>query len=203
MRYDLSALLLPLLLWTGCGETADNRPIAGDIDAIKIEANATVMAATASVQMSARVYYTLDIPDRNVTENVEWLSSNTTIATVDGLGVVHGGSAGGNVTVSGSYESFLDSVQITVYALERLEVVSPETNVTREQTLQLHAEGTFENGTKRDVSDAVVWRLGKSEENNATLEQNGTLYTGDANGTLDINISRYDVNASLRLYVTP
>ncbi len=203
MRYDLPILLLPLLLWTGCGENAGNRPIAGDIDSIKVEANATAMAATASVQVSARAYYTLDIPDRNVTEDVEWLSSNTTIATVDGLGVVRGGSAGGNVTVSGTYESFGGSVRITVYALKSLEAVSPEINVTQEQTLRLHALGTFEDGSKRDVSDAVVWRLGKSQENNASLEQNGTLYTGDANGTLDINISRYDVNTSLRLYVTP
>lgn len=202
MHY-VSLLLLSLLFLTGCGETPDNPPIAGDIDHIKVEANASTMAATEAVRTDATVYYTLDVPERNVTENVEWTSSNTTIATVDGMGTVHGGSAGGNVTISGTYESFGDSVRITVYALKSLEVLSPETNVTQEQRLQLHAEGIFEDGRKRDVSSAVIWQLGKSGENNATLEQNGTLYTGDANGTLDINISRYDINASLRLYVMP
>ena len=69
--------------------------------------------------------------------------------------------------------------------------------------MQLRAEGTFDDDTTLDVTKSMTWVLGNKGDSNATLEQNGTLYTGDANGTLDINVSRYDVNASLQITVTP
>jgi len=200
--YSKGVLLALALAFAGCGENS-NVPLAGDIVAVAVEANETAFYATEQVQMTATAGYTHDIPDRNVTENVTWYESNNTVATVDAVGRVSGAGTGGDVEITGSYKQFGDSVVLHVYALETVQIIAPELNVPQEQTLQLQALGTFEDGTELDVSDSMLWILGNAGESNATLEQNGTLYTGDANGTLEINVTRYDVNASIRINVTP
>lgn len=190
------------LFFAGCGENS-NAPLAGDITAVTVEANATALYAVQQVQMTAIASYTLGIADRNVTENVDWSESNSSIATVDANGLVSGGKYGGDVEITGSFKQFGDSVFLTVHALTSVEITATETNVSQEQTLQLYAKGTFDDNTTLDVTNAVTWTLGNAGESNASLEQNGTLYTGDANGTLEINVTRYDVNDSLQITVLP
>ena len=193
------------LLFAGCGENS-NIPLAGDIEAITVEANVSTFYATQQVQMTATASYTHDIADRNVTENVTWSESNRTLATVDASGLVSGRSGGGDVKITGSYKQFGDTATLHVHALTSVAIVAPDanlSNVTQEQTLHLRAEGTFDDNTTLDVTKSMTWVLGNKGDSNASLEQNGTLYTGDANGTLDINVSRYDVNASLQITVTP
>jgi len=202
--YSRGILIAAAWLLVGCGENS-NTPLAGDIASIAVEANATTFYATRNVQMNAVASYTNGVPDSNVTEFLTWSESNSSIATVDISGLVAGGSEGGDVEITGSYNQFFDSAVIHVHALTSvtLSIENNETNLSQEQTLQLQALGTFDDNTTLDVTESMTWILGNAGESNATLEQNGTLYTGDANGTLDINVTRYDVNASLTVTVTP
>ena len=202
--YSRGILIAAAWLLVGCGENS-NTPLAGDIASIAVEANATTFYATRNVQMNAVASYTNGVPDSNVTDYIDWSESNSSIATVDINGLVAGGSEGGDVEITGSYSQFFDSAIIHVHALTSvtLSIENNETNLSQEQTLQLQALGTFDDNTTLDVTESMTWILGNAGESNATLEQNGTLYTGDANGTLDINVTRYDVNASLTVTVTP
>ncbi|GEM_PF-2597160 len=195
--------LLVLLWFAGCGETHTNDPLAGDIERIEVDVNQTKMYATRSVLATATAYYTLGVPERNVTEYIEWASSNTTIADFDDIGIVGGRESGGNVTIMGRFDEFEDGKQIEVIALVSARILPPESNLSREQTLQLKVEGTFADGKVLEVGEAMSWTLGGTADSNASIDQNGTLYTGDFNGTLEVNVSRYDVNDSLRLYVAP
>jgi hypothetical protein len=70
--------------------------------------------------------------------------------------------------------------------------------------LQLYALGTFDDDTTLDVTqgEGITWVLGNAGDSNASLEQNGTLYTGNAVGTFEINVTRYDVNDSFEINVT-
>jgi len=198
--------LAALAVFGGCGESS-NIPLAGDIVDINIssDGNVTSFYATQTVQMTATASYTNDVPDRNVTKDITWESNDTNIAGVDVVGLVSGGSAGGDVEITGSYKQFASSMVLTVHALTSLEINATDanlSNVTQEQTLHLRAEGTFDDNTTLDVTNSVKWVLGNKGDSNASLDQNGTLYTGDANGTLDINVSRYDINASLEINIT-
>lgn len=198
----LRGIVLALgMLLAGCGEN-DNPPLAGDIASILVEANATTFYATRQVQMTATASYTHGIEDRNVTENMQWSETNASIATVDAVGLVSGGAFGGDVEISGRYEQFGNGVSLHVIALQSAEIVSDESNLSQEQTLQLRAEGMFEDGATLEVTDSMFWVM-DAGESNASIEQNGTLYTGDANGTIEINVTRYDVNATLHLTVSP
>ncbi len=192
------------LLFTGCGENS-NTPVAGDVVSVRVEANQTVFYATQQVQLNAIVSYTEGVPERNATESMGWTPSDGDVASVDGFGVVSGGSSGGDVEITGSYKQFSDSVTLYVHALKSVAISAEnnDTNLSQEQTLQLHVLGTFDDNTTLDVTESMTWVLGNAGESNATLEQNGTLYTGDANGTLDINVSRYDVNATMQVNVAP
>jgi len=198
--------LAALAVLGGCGESS-NMPLAGDITDINVssDGNVTSFYATQKVQMTATASYTNDVPDRDVTQYVTWSSSDTNKASVTEVGLVSGGSTGGDVEITGSYKSFASSMILTVHALTSIEINATDanlSNVTQEQTLHLRAEGTFDDNATLDVSDSVRWILGNAGDSNATLDQNGTLYTGDANGTLDINVSRYDINASLEINIT-
>ncbi|OQX57352.1 MAG: hypothetical protein B5M52_07615 [Helicobacteraceae bacterium 4484_230] len=135
------------------------------------------MYADEKIQFIATVSYSEDVPDRNVTESVKWHSSNTTIAEVSPTGMVTATKESGTVEITADYDQFNDTKSIVVYAL----------------TLN----------TKRDITfdEKLEWVLTKPDDSNASLEQNGTLYTGDKNTTLDINVTRYDINASLKINV--
>ena len=195
------------LLILGCGENS-NVPLAGDIDSLSVEANATEFYATQQVQMTATASYTLDVPDENVTAFIDWSESNSSIATVDGSGLVSGAEFGGDVEITGSFEQFSDSAIVHVHALTSVEINASDTNlstVTQEQTMQLYALGTFDDNTTLDVTQGigVNWIKGSGfSDSNATLERNGTLYTGNAEGILEINVTRYDVNDSFEINVT-
>ena len=192
-----------VLILGGCGETPDNTPLAGDIEGIGIEANATRILATEQAAVEATVYYTLDVPDRNVTENVEWTSSNTSIATVSADGIVSGAGEGGVVSIKAEYKRFDASTDIEVIALRSLEIVADDANLSQERYVPLHCEGTFEDESRRDVTGAVTWLLVASGESNASIDANGTLYTGDADGSLVVRAERFDVNTTRTFTVTP
>ncbi|MEJ2467761.1 MAG: hypothetical protein P8Y65_01785 [Campylobacterales bacterium] len=194
------------LLFFGCGENS-NIPLAGDIDSLAVEANATEFYATRKVQMVATASYTNDVPDLNVTPFIDWSESNTSIAMADTDGVVIGAEYGGDVEITGSYKQYFDSEILHVHALTSVEINASDTDlstVTQEQTLQLYALGTFDDDTTLDVTqgEGITWVLGNAGDSNASLEQNGTLYTGNAVGTLEINVTRYDVNDSFEINVT-
>ena len=174
MQSKWIALMLAALALTGCGENS-NTPLAGDITAITVDANVSTFYATQQVQMTAIASYTHDIADHNVTESVDWYESNSTLATVDTAGLVSGGSAGGDVEITGSYKEFGDSMTLHVYALTSVAIIAPDTNVSQEQTLQLHAEGMFDDNATLDVTDSMTWVLGNAGDSNATLENVGSV----------------------------
>lgn len=191
-------------LWlAGCGDTATNAPVSGDIAGLSSDANVSQMYATGQIRMTATASYTQGVPDRNVTEYVNWDSNDTSIVTVSAEGVVSGYSVGGNATITAGYNRFSSVNTIAVIGLERISIDANETNVSVEQTIQLTAAGTFEDNATFDVTQGVTWSITAPDDSNASIEQNGTLYTGDLNGTLDINVTRYDVNASLTLSIAP
>lgn len=203
MRIKTALSILAMLLFSGCGDSG-SAPLAGDIESLRIEANASSLYATQTLQLEAFATYSHDIDERNVTENVEWYTSDSSIAAVSADGLVSGTEYGGVVEITADYDhTFNDSVSLYVYGLESIQIDANETNLTQEQTLQLQATGTFEDSSVMDVTDAVLWVLDKRDDNNASLEQNGTLYTGDANGTLEVIVYRYDLNATLMVEVLP
>jgi len=199
----LFILLFSVIWWAGCGSDATNVPSAGDIAGLTSEANQTQMYATQQIQMTATVSYSQGLPDRNVTEYVSWDSNDTDIATVTVYGVVGAGSVGGDINITASYDHFSSVNTINVIGLSTITVDCNETNLTLGQTVQLSATGTFEDNASFDISNKVVWTLYPPTDSNASIEQNGTLYTGDINGTLEVVVIRYDVNATASLLVAP
>lgn len=193
MRFFMAVIIG---LWiAGCGD-ATNAPAAGDIAGLTSDANQSQMYATQQIQMVATASYTQGVPDRNVTEYVTWDSNDTSIADVTTDGVVYGSSAGGDVNITASFESFYSVNTITVIGLNAISIDANETNLTVEQTVQITATGTFEDNATLDITESVTWVMTVPDDSNATLESNGTLYTGDVNGTIELNATRGDVNAS-------
>jgi hypothetical protein len=202
-------LLMPLF-FLGCGDNT-NTPLAGDVASISVSPQGSDLYATQKLQMTATAHYTQGVPDSNVTVNITWESSDTGMAffsptdiTANKIGLLTAGTKGGDVNITGFYDQFADSAIVHMHALESMDLNTSDANLSdvhQEQTLHLRAWGTFDDNTTLDITDSVLWVLGNAGDSNATLDQNGTLYTGDANSTLDVNVTRDDVNASLQINV--
>ncbi len=194
-------ILIVAFMISGCGVN-DNLPIVGDVVKIEVESSSSKIYATQQAQLDTTASFSLGLKERNITEDIYYDSSNTTVATVDDNGLVKGAEGGGVVTITGWYRGFSDHVDIEVIPLVSVQILSNETNLTLQKSIDLNVSGTFEDNVSFDVTDDMSWILSlKPDESNASLEQNGSLYSGDKNGTLQVDVLRYDINDSIKLYV--
>lgn len=97
---------------------------------------------------------------RDITDEVDWSSDPTTVATVDDEGEVTGVSAGtAEITAtSGSIEGS-DNVTVRTLNVTSLDVTPDDATIPPFCTQQFAAEATFEDGSKVDVTSSanIVW----------------------------------------------
>ena len=118
----------------------------------------------ATLQMTATGSYD-DGSVNNITTKVTWSSSDTTKATVSSSGVVKGVSAGSaTIDASSANISGSTTVGVTVASLVSIQISPSTVSAITGQTVSFRATGTFADGGKADVTDAVVW-----SDNNAKV----------------------------------
>ncbi len=194
-------MLTVALLLSGCGDSS-NTPAISDIKSIKVDVNSSKIYSTDTAQMSAIAYFDTDRSQIDITSAILYDSSNTTIATVTDSGVISGVSGGGVVEIHGWYRGLGDSATLDVVALKEIQITTDELNISTQSYVQLSSTGSFEDNYTADISSHVSWSIVESpDESNLSLEQNGTLYSGDKNGTITIRATRYDINNTIELYV--
>lgn len=161
----LGGLLINLLMAGGCTTDGDDDPLIEaldlaelDIESLTVNATNPVVAPERTVQFTA----TGRRPDnstRDVTEAVRWSSSEPAVATIDATGLV-ATRAIGTTTITAQVGNLADRLDLTVSDadVQSLDLSQSPTQTEACRNLTLVANGSFADGTIRDVTEEVQWQ---------------------------------------------
>lgn len=146
----------------------------------------------ATRQFTATAMYS-DGSTQNVTTSATWTSSTTATATVSdttgskGLAI---GVAGGTASISAAFGGLSGSTNLTVVALDRLDLSPANPSLARGTTMSLTATAVYSNGATQNVTSSANWSTGAA----------GTATVGDTAGSkgvlAGVNVGSTTVSAS-------
>jgi uncharacterized protein YjdB len=162
--------------------TANVSCTAPVLNAIAVATPSPSLASGSTEQLTATGTYS-DKSTQDLTTQVVWQSSDSTVAVVSGTGVLTALKAG-SVTVTATMNSVSGTAGVVVIAptLSSITVTPAAFSIASGQSKQLSALGTYSNGTTQDVTSQATW---SSSASAATVDSTG-LVTGASAGTSTI-----------------
>jgi uncharacterized protein YjdB len=137
----------------------------------------------------------------DISTQVIWSSSSTSVATVDRSGLATSVAAGIS-TITATHQTISGNTILTVTSagLTSISVTPTNPTVARGATQQFTAIGTYSDGTSRDITSPVTWR--STNISVVTVSSTG-LATAVAPGTATITAASGNISQSVNLTVTP
>ncbi len=158
---------------------------------------ATVVAGSTQ-QFTAIGTYT-DGTMQNLTNSVNWSSSATSVATVNGAGLAKGVAQGAaNITAATGSISVSATLTVSAPVLVTVAVSPSSASIADGTTQQFTATGTFSDGSTQDLTNSASWT--SSPPNFATITSAG-LATGKGIGNATITATSGSVSGSASLAV--
>ena len=145
--------------------------------------SATAVAVGTTQQFSLYGVYA-DGSTQNLTAGAAWISSDSTMASVNSAGVVAGVSQG-QVTIQATYGLFSATAQVYVTPpyLSQIAVTPASSTIPLGSTEQFQAIGTYTDGSAQDITNIAQWSAGA---NGVARESVTGLATGTTQGTTTI-----------------
>ena len=171
---------------------------APTITSISITPDDMTLAIGVGQQYVASAIYS-DGSIQDLVTGVQWTSSNTTVATIDGNGLATT-LASGDTTITATVGSFTDSSVITVVPAHLQSITLSPTNVTMPASTlqQFTAVGNFDDGSTQ-VLVSAAWL--SSSPGVLTIDGNG-LATAVSAGTTTVSVTSGSVSASTSVTVS-
>jgi uncharacterized protein YjdB len=144
----------------------------------------------------------------DITTEVSWTSSDTTVATVvNNTGLATGAAAGTTtITATSIYnpQGIRGYATLTVSPVPLVLITVTPTNpyITIGSTLQFTATGTYADGTTKDITTQVTWTSSNTTYAtiNSTGFASGTLYVGITTITATLGIISGSTTLTVQLY---
>jgi hypothetical protein len=197
--------LVALATWAGCGGGSGtgsgtvNNPA---LSSIQVSGPATTLAAGASQQMSAIGSYN-NGTQQNITTNVQWSSSDTSVATINSSGMLTA-KAHGSVTVTAVLNNVSGSTNLTVTtALVSITVSAATLAMAPGTAQQFIATGNYSDGSTQNLTGKVTWASSNTAA--ATVSNSNPtqgLTKALATGSTAISASMGQVVGTVTLTVT-
>lgn len=177
-------------------------PASVTLQSIVVTAPNTAVLVGTSQQFTATGTFSNN-STQDLTSQVTWSSSDTSLATIDQNG--RAGAAGpGSVQITATSGGVSGTMTLTVapltVTLQSIAVTPANATVAAGASQQFVATGTFSNGTTQDLTNQVAWS--SSSDAIATISQGGTA-SAVAAGTATIRAESGGVSGSRDLVVTP
>ena len=124
---------------------------------LNIEGDTTRLAAGTSTRLRALANYT-DGSQQLATQQVDWVSSDDSLAVVDAAGKLTALQAG-TVNISASLAGVTSTyvVEISDASLQQLSIEPASAVLTPGTRLRLRAQGQFSDGSSQDLTEQVLW----------------------------------------------
>ena len=162
---------------------------SSDITSIEIAGGIEVISVGFPVALTLNANTDEGVSSTDLTSAADWTSSDNSVATVSGSGVVTG-LADGAVTISAAFGNLSDSTTVTVSSapLSSIEIIAPAPDINECGFLQLTAMGTFAGEeAARDITNDVIWNV---VEDNAVADTDvpGLILSNNA-GVINVQAS--------------
>ena len=204
-----TGILLFSVLLTACSGVKNTsqqgggggQPVSASLTAVNVTPPAASIATAATMSLHATGTFS-DGSTQDLTSSAQWKSTDTSVATVSGAGVVTG-VATGVVTVTARSGSFSGTATLTVSDagtnLTSIVISPANPSVPVNTTQQLTAVGSYSDGSSRDLTALVTW--GSSTIASATVDVAG-LVKGVAAGSSTITATLGSITGSTSVTVT-
>jgi trimeric autotransporter adhesin len=142
-----------------------------------------------------------DNSTQDLTTEVTWASSTTSVATVSSGGLATGVGVGAT-TISATKGGITGSTVVTVVSLPlvSIAVTPPNPSIAKGTTQQFTATGTYSDNSTQDLTTQVTWA---SDTTGVATISGGGLATAVAVGTAHISATKGAITGSTGLTVTP
>jgi uncharacterized protein YjdB len=171
-KFQMSVAVLCLGLLAGCSTSSTPKVITQPtLKSIQITLAQASVAAGLGDQLTATGQYS-DGTNKDLSATVTWTSSNQTVATVSGAGVIST-AAQGTATITGSLSGVTGSATLTVNApaIKSLTISSTNAKIAQGTNVQFTATGTMTDGSMQNVTALVTWT--SSNPSAVTINVNG------------------------------
>jgi uncharacterized protein YjdB len=171
-RVVIISLVLGLIGFAGCGDNASQAPDV-TLESIAITPGAPSVAAGTSLQLVATGTYS-DATTANLSNQVTWSVSASTVATISATGLLQG-IAPGTVTVTASLDGISGSrdAAITAGQLTSIAVTPANPTLAAGTSTTLTATGTFSDRSTQDLTSQVTWS--SDNTSHVTVAATGTV----------------------------
>ena len=141
-----------------------------------------------------------DNSTQNLTSQVTWASATTSVATITSAGLATAVATGtSNISAKLGGVSGSTVLTVTAAALQSIAVTPANPSVSKGETQQFTATGTYSDSTTQNLTSQVTWASATTSV--ATITSAG-LATAVATGTSNINATLGGVSGSTVLTVT-
>ncbi len=183
----------------GVSSTASVSVTAATLDSINISPNTSSLAAGTNIQLTASGVYS-DLSTQNLTAQVSWQSSNSSIAEIDQNGLVTGNTTG-TVTITVNFNGTSNSalIDITAANLNTIVITPDAVSLANGTNINLQANGIYSDQSIQNLTSVVTWQ----SSNTLIAEVNSEgLVTSHNVGTVTISASKGAVTSSTSVTVT-
>jgi hypothetical protein len=205
--YLISGLIITLLL-SACGNSEDADKVKAaleinqlDISAIELSSAKIIMEELESLKITAKAVIGDDISGSlDISNKVQWSSSNNDIATISSSGQLTGKSVG-FVTVTAKLADLLGTIdiQLSDASLETIDIInSPSPVSVCRSGYELKANGNYDDATVRDISASVTWT--SDDDSRLSIDETGVFATYK-NGASIVTASKNNITGNTTITI--
>jgi uncharacterized protein YjdB len=201
----VGSILVVCLVLSGCGggssksktqSSGATRTLASIT--VTTPSSATSVATGATLQFAAQGKFS-DGTVADISSQVTWKSSDTTMGIMNSAGVMTGVKAG-SVTVSATQGTISGSMTITVTKVSLVSIsIGGNGSLSAGASEQLSAQGSYTDSTTQSITSQVTWN---SSDTSIAMVSSAGILTAFKAGTVSITATMGSVTANASVTVT-